>query len=87
MFGVVDRLWVERVLQAVAQEVEGDHGHEDQQAQVDGERLVDGWLGGAVLNHLRCPNLASAEPAHSPTILGSLLAPLVGKASHIFLAG
>ena len=35
---------VEGVLQAVAREVEGNHGHEDQQARVDGERLVDGLV-------------------------------------------
>ncbi len=32
------------VLQAVAQEVEGDHGHENQEARVDRERLVDGLV-------------------------------------------
>ncbi len=57
MPALLHRPRVERVLEAVAQEVEGDHGHEDQQARVDGERLVDGWLGGAVLNPFRCPNL------------------------------
>ncbi len=35
---------VEGVLQAVAQEVEGDHGDEGQQARADGERLVDGLV-------------------------------------------
>ncbi len=35
---------VEGVLQAVAQEVEGDQGHENQEARVDRERLVDGLV-------------------------------------------